>query len=69
MSKQIINVAGMSCQHCVSAVQKGLLDLPGISEVQVDLSSGKVSFNMDDSKMNMDKIAEAIEDMGYDFVK
>jgi copper chaperone len=42
-----IQVKGMSCGHCVAAVTKAMNSLPGVSNVQVDLTSGRVSYNSD----------------------
>ena len=38
-----ITVKGMSCGHCVAAMTKAMASLPGVSQVQVDLGSGRVS--------------------------
>ena len=35
-------VSGMTCAHCVSAVTKEVSGVPGVSDVQVDLASGRV---------------------------
>jgi copper chaperone CopZ len=37
-------VKGMSCQHCVKAVKTILNEFVGVSEVEVDLVTGKVTF-------------------------
>ena len=39
-----ITVKGMSCGHCVAAMTKAMASLPGVSQVQVDLGSGRVSY-------------------------
>jgi len=39
-----ITVKGMSCGHCVAAMIKAMASLPGVSQVQVDLGSGRVSY-------------------------
>jgi copper chaperone len=39
-----ITVKGMSCGHCVAAMTKAMESLPGVSRVQVDLGSGRVSY-------------------------
>jgi copper chaperone len=39
-----ITVKGMSCAHCVAAMTKAMESLPGVSRVQVDLGSGRVSY-------------------------
>ncbi len=38
--KKIITIEGMRCGHCTSSVEKALRELPGVTEVSVDLSSG-----------------------------
>jgi copper chaperone len=40
-----ITVKGMSCAHCVAAMTKAMESLPGVSRVQVDLASGRVSYD------------------------
>ena len=39
-----ITVKGMSCGHCVAAITKAMASLPGVSQVQVDLTGGRVSY-------------------------
>ena len=38
-----VNVAGMTCGHCVRSVQEELTALPGVTDVHVDLVSGGTS--------------------------
>jgi copper chaperone len=40
-----ITVKGMSCAHCVAAMTKAMESLPGVSQVKVDLGSGRVSYD------------------------
>ena len=40
-------VTGMTCGHCVQAVSGELNQLPGVHDVQVDLTSGAVSVTSD----------------------
>ena len=35
-------VTGMTCQHCVASVTEEVTELPGVSEVDVDLASGRL---------------------------
>jgi len=37
-------VKGMSCAHCAAAMTKALESLPGVSNIQVDLAGGRVSY-------------------------
>jgi copper chaperone len=40
-----ITVKGMSCAHCVAAVTRAVASLPGVSNVKVDLASGRVTYD------------------------
>ena len=35
-------VTGMTCQHCVASVTEEVTELPGVSEVDVDLANGRL---------------------------
>lgn len=59
-------VAGMSCQHCVNAVQGEVGQLAGVTAVDVDLSQGAVTVTgegLDDAA-----IREVIDEAGYEVV-
>lgn len=66
MEKVVLNVNGMSCGHCESAIKKGLSELKGIKEVLVDLSGKTVSVEYEE--ISIDEIKNTIEDLGYDVV-
>ncbi|WP_019534671.1 copper ion binding protein [Paenibacillus ginsengihumi] len=61
-----LKVEGMSCGHCVSAVEGALKEL-GASG-QVDLAAKTVTVQYDESKLQLDAIKAAIEDQGYEVV-
>lgn len=66
MSNITLNVAGMSCNHCVKSVEEAVKNA-GASG-QVDLAAGTVAVEYDEQKVNVDQIKAAIEDQGYDVV-
>lgn len=59
------HVDGMSCQHCVKAIEDALAAMAGVQEVEVDLQAGKVSVNAEHD-LCPDKIADVIEEAGYE---
>ncbi|WP_191560128.1 copper chaperone CopZ [Metabacillus idriensis] len=61
-----LNVSGMSCGHCVKAVEGSVGKLEGVSEVKVHLEDGKVNVTFNPEKVSLDKIKETIDDQGYD---
>lgn len=68
MNTYLLQVEGMSCSHCVHAVQEAVEELAGTFEVKVDLDKKSVSFQMDDQLQNLETVKLAIEDAGYDVV-
>ncbi|MEH7417592.1 copper chaperone CopZ [Neobacillus drentensis] len=66
MEHVTLNVSGMSCGHCVKAVEGSVGELQGVKKVSVDLSNGKVDVEFDTNLVSLDKIKETIDDQGYD---
>ena len=62
-----INVSGMTCGHCVSAVTMELSLLPTVTEVDVDLESGNVTITSD-AALEPAQLATAIDEAGYELV-
>jgi len=63
----VITVKGMTCGHCVSAVQKEIGGLPGVTGVEVDLDTGTVRVTADPPP---DAVAlrAAVDAAGYEMV-
>ncbi|MDR3201364.1 MAG: copper chaperone CopZ [Spirochaetales bacterium] len=65
MSKVVINVEGMSCNHCKMAVETALKSLAGVDSVEVDLKKKTASVSYDEAKCGVPAMKDAIEDQGY----
>ncbi|WP_124728174.1 copper ion binding protein [Staphylospora marina] len=59
-----LKVEGMSCGHCVKAVESALERIG--AEGTVDLAGKTVTVRFDENRLSLEKIREAIEDQGYD---
>lgn len=66
MQKVTLNVQGMSCGHCVKAVESSVGELEGVDQVNVKLDDALVEVAFNENKVSLDKIKETIEDQGYD---
>lgn len=66
MEKVTLNVQGMSCDHCVKAIQGSVGALKGVDSVKVDLKGNKVDVEFNNQEVTLDKIKETIDDQGYD---
>lgn len=63
MQKATFEISGMSCGHCVKAVDKALQQAPGVTVEAVAIGSATVAF--DESATTADVIAKVIDDAGY----
>ena len=67
MEKIILQVEGMSCNHCKMSVEKAVKELGG--EAVVNLAEKTVTVSFDSAKTNLEDIITELEDLGYDVVK
>lgn len=58
-----LNIEGMTCEHCVRAVDTRLRRTPGVHVDKVVV--GAVDLHYDKSTVTLDEISEAISDEGY----
>lgn len=56
-------VIGMSCGHCVSAIEKAVKDIDPQAQVSADIENGKVTVNSD---VELASISDAIKEAGYE---
>ena len=60
-------VSGMTCGHCVQAVSGELGKLDGVTAVDVDLTSGKVTVTSSTALTDA-AVREAVDEAGYELV-
>lgn len=63
MDRIKLTIDGMTCGHCVSAVDKALKTIDGVTVENVAVGSATVSF--DPTAVSEARIAEVVEDEGY----
>ena len=66
MENVTLAVQGMSCGHCVKAVESSVGSLAGIESVNVNLADAQVTVTFDSAQVTVDQIKETIEEEGYD---
>lgn len=59
----VLEVSGMTCGHCVSAITSAVSALPGVTGVDVDLEAESVRV---EGTPDAAAVTAAIEDAGYD---
>ncbi|HAM54212.1 MAG TPA: heavy metal translocating P-type ATPase, partial [Candidatus Rokubacteria bacterium] len=56
----------MHCASCQAAIETALGDLPGISEVAVNVSAGKAQVSYDPARVGLAEMARNVADVGYE---
>lgn len=60
-----LSVGGMTCASCSNTITRSLVELPGVSEVAVNLLGNSATFTVD-SQDRIQTATETIEDVGYE---
>ena len=63
--QQTFQVTGMTCGHCVSAVQEEVGAIAGVTDVAVDLASGQVTITSE-AAPDAGALRDAVEEAGYE---
>ena len=56
-------VTGMSCGHCVLSVREEVSEVPGVTHVDVDLASGRLTVT--GAVLDDEAVKSAVADAGY----
>lgn len=68
LKKESYLVEGMTCSGCERTVSKVVSNIEGVASAKVDLSTSTFSVEYDTSRVSIDRIKEAVNNVGYKFV-
>jgi copper chaperone len=64
MNQTTYTVQGMSCSHCVLSVREEVSEVHGVSAVDVDLASGRLTVTGND--VDRGAVRAAVAEAGYE---
>lgn len=64
MTTQTFTVGGMTCEHCTRSVTEELTELPGVTDVEVTLRTGRVTVTADE-EISEEAASAAVREAGY----
>ena len=64
MSTATYTVVGMTCGHCVNSVTEEVSQVPGVTDVNVDLASGALTVHSE-ADVDDSAVRTAVEEAGY----
>ena len=68
MENVILNVEGMSCNHCAKSVEGALNNLEGVFSKTVNFNEKSVDITYEADKVKPEKLTDVIEDQGYEVI-
>ncbi|MFF4211532.1 heavy-metal-associated domain-containing protein [Streptomyces sp. NPDC001796] len=63
MTHKQYNVTGMSCEHCAASIREEVSEVPGVSDVVVDVATNSVTVHGTD--LDDGRLRAAIVEAGY----
>jgi len=71
MQKAKIQLETLTCPSCLQKIESAVSGLKGVDKdsLKVLFNASKVKVHFDDSKISIDDIEKAIQDLGYDVKK
>lgn len=61
----MVKIGGMHCAGCVNSIQRRVLNLRGVSKIEVNLANERATLEYDPTQVKMGAIEKAIEEIGY----
>ncbi|HSR25348.1 MAG TPA: heavy-metal-associated domain-containing protein [Candidatus Eisenbacteria bacterium] len=65
MSRAILEVPDISCEHCERTVREALEPLPGVRQVDVDIRGKTVVVDFDETAVDMGRISATLAEEDY----
>lgn len=65
MAQALFKIQGMTCDHCVQALQSVLTQVPGVKEAEVHLGDRQAILNYE-GKLEAKAVLDAVAEAGYE---
>lgn len=65
METVTLHAPDISCHHCVMAIKRAVGALPGVSSVEGDPATKKVTVTYDAGQTDLARVEEALAEAGY----
>ncbi|WP_319370164.1 heavy metal translocating P-type ATPase [uncultured Ilyobacter sp.] len=69
LKKATLKISGMTCQSCVSRIEKKTAELPGVEKINVNLATEKAVIEFKKSEVKISEIVKFINELGYKTLK
>ena len=67
--QKVLNVEGMTCQHCVQTVTEMVGKMIGVEKVEVSLEQKEVTIDFDELQTQTEVISAQIIEAGFELIE
>ena len=64
--KEVLNVDGITCDHCVNIIEEAVVNLAGISSIEVNIEKKQVIVELDDKQAKLGDLIDKITEAGFE---
>ena len=64
--KEVLNVDGITCDHCVNTIKEAVGSLIGTSSVEVDIEKKQVIVELDNKQAKSEDLIDKITEAGFE---
>ena len=64
--KEVLNVDGITCEHCVKTIKEAIVNLVGIFSVQVSIEKKQVIIEFDEKQAKPEDLIDKITEAGFE---
>ena len=65
MSRVVLDVPEISCEHCSQAITKALQPQQGVQSVRVDVPTQQVHLEFDENTISLERVKEILAEEEY----
>ena len=65
MSRVVLSVPDISCEHCQNTITKALTPVEGVRGVDVDIPTRQVTVDYDETVVSLDRMKAILEEEDY----
>lgn len=69
LEEKTLQISGMSCSACAASIERGISNMDGVEDVNVNLALERTTIAYDPNKTNVIEFKKKVEDLGYKVVQ
>jgi copper chaperone CopZ len=65
MRTMVLDVSGITCDHCAQSIERAVAMVDGVNDAVADTMSGTVRVNLEEDKCDVPQLIDAVRRAGF----